>query len=83
MLYSPDVLNCTMPYVPRTVLAYAVRDPAYTAEVFALALVEMDVVYSFFIIGKIQVKLAINKQTGKCRSFPPVAQCKQTTDYNT
>ena len=43
MLYSPDVCNCTMPYVPRTVPAYAVRDPAYTAEVFALTLVEIYV----------------------------------------
>ena len=43
MLFRPDVCNCTMPYVPRTVPAYAVRDPAYTAEVFALTLVEMDV----------------------------------------
>ena len=43
MLYSPDVCNFTMPYVPRTVPAYAVRDPAYTAEVFALTLVEIDV----------------------------------------
>ena len=32
MLYSPDVCNCTMPYVPRTVPAYAVRDPAYTQQ---------------------------------------------------
>ena len=39
MLYRPDVCNCTMPYVHRTVPAYAVRDPAYTAEVFALTLV--------------------------------------------
>ena len=37
MLYRPDVCNFTMPYVHRTVPAYAVvRDPAYTAEVFAL-----------------------------------------------
>ena len=43
MLYRPDVCNCTMPYVPCTVPAYAVRDPAYTAEVFALTLVEIDV----------------------------------------
>ena len=43
MLYHPDVCDCTMPYVPRTVPAYAVRDPAYTAEVFALTLVEIDV----------------------------------------
>ena len=43
MLYRPDVCNCTTPYVPRTVPAYAVRDPAYTAEVFALTLVEIDV----------------------------------------
>ena len=43
MLYRPDVCNCTMPYVPRTVPAYAVRDPAYTAEVVALSLVEIDV----------------------------------------
>ena len=43
MLYRPDVCNCTMPYVPHTVPAYAVRDPAYTAEVFALTLVEIDV----------------------------------------
>ena len=43
MLYRPGVCNCTMPYVPRTVPAYAVRDPAYTAEVFALTLVEIDV----------------------------------------
>ena len=45
MLYRPNVCNCTMPYVPRTVPAYAVRDPAYTAEVFALTLVEIDVLY--------------------------------------
>ena len=32
-----------MPYVPRTVPAYAVRDPAYAAEVFALTLVQIDV----------------------------------------
>ena len=44
MLYRPDVYNCTMPYVPRTVPAYAVRDRAYTAEVFALTLVEIDVI---------------------------------------
>ena len=44
MLYRPDVCNCTMPYVPRTVPAYAVRDPAYAAEVFALTLVEIDVI---------------------------------------
>ena len=43
MLYSPNVCNCTMSYLPRTVPAYAVRDPAYTAEVFALALVQIDV----------------------------------------
>ena len=43
MLYRPNVCNCTMPYVPRTVPAYAVRDPAYTAEVFALTLVQIDV----------------------------------------
>ena len=43
MLYRPDVCNCTMPYVPRTVPAYAVRYPAYTAEAFALTLVEIDV----------------------------------------
>ena len=45
MLYPPDMCNCTIPYVPRTVPAYAVRDPAYTAEVFALTLVEIDVTY--------------------------------------
>ena len=49
MLYRPDVCNCTMPYVPRTVPAYAVRYPAYTAEAFALTLVEIDVM-SFKII---------------------------------
>ena len=43
MLYRPDVCNCTMPYVPHIVPAHAVRDPAYTAEVFALTLVEIDV----------------------------------------
>ena len=43
MLYSLDVCKCTVPYVPCTVLAYAVRDPAITAEVFALTLVEIDV----------------------------------------
>ena len=43
MLYRPNVCNCTMPYVRRTVPAYAVRDPAYTAEVFALTLVQIDV----------------------------------------
>ena len=43
MLYCPDVCNCTMPYVPCTVPAYAVRDPAYTAEVFPLTLVQIDV----------------------------------------
>ena len=43
MLYRPDVCNCTMPYVPCTVPAYAIWDPAYTAEVFALTLVEIDV----------------------------------------
>ena len=43
MLYHPHVCDCTMPYVPRTVLVYAVRDPAYTAEVFALTLVQIDV----------------------------------------
>ena len=47
MLYHPDVCNCTMPYVPRTVPAYAVRDPAYTAEVFALTLVKIDVHYTY------------------------------------
>ena len=45
MLYRPDVCNCTMPYVPRTVPSYAVRDPAYTAEVFALTLVQIDVAF--------------------------------------
>ena len=49
MLYRPKVCNCTMPYVPCTVPAYAVRDPAYTAEVFAaevfaFTLVQIDVV---------------------------------------
>ena len=39
MLYRPDVCNCTMPYIHRTVLAYAVRDPAQIAEVVALTLV--------------------------------------------
>ena len=43
MLYRPDVCNCTMPYVPRTVPGYAVRDPAWIAEVVALTLVEIDV----------------------------------------
>ena len=43
MLYRPDVCNCTMPYVPRTVSAYAIRDPAYTAAEFALTLVQIDV----------------------------------------
>ena len=43
MLYRPDVCSCTMPYVPRTVPAYAVRDPAYPEEVFALTLVQIDV----------------------------------------
>ena len=28
LLYRPDVCNCTVPYAPRTVPAYAVRDPA-------------------------------------------------------
>ena len=31
MLYRPDVCNCTMPYVPRTVPVYAERDP-YTQQ---------------------------------------------------
>ena len=44
MLYRPNMCNCTMPYVPRTVPAYAVRDPAYTAEVFALTLVQIYVI---------------------------------------
>ena len=48
MLYRPDVCNCNMPYVPRTVPAYAVRDPAYTAELFALTLVEIDVTCGIF-----------------------------------
>ena len=48
-VYRPDVCNCTMPYVPRTVPAYAVRDPAYTAEVFALTLVQIDVVREAFL----------------------------------
>ena len=39
MLYRPNVCNCTIPYVHRTVPAYAVRDPAYIAEVVALTLV--------------------------------------------
>ena len=43
MLYRPDMCNCTLPYAPRTVPAYAERDPAYTAEEFALTLVEIDV----------------------------------------
>ena len=47
MLYRPDVCNCTMPYVPRTVPAYAVRDSAYTADVFALTLVEIDVISTY------------------------------------
>ena len=49
MLYRPDVCNCTMPYVRRTVPANAVRDPAYTAEVFALTLVQIDVSYLYSI----------------------------------
>ena len=50
MLYSPDVCNCTIAYVPRTVPANAVRDPAYTAEVVALTLVEIKVlsVYRYY-----------------------------------
>ena len=32
LLYRPNVCNCTVPYAPRTVPAYAVRDPACTAE---------------------------------------------------
>ena len=28
LLYRPDVCNCTVPYLPRTAPAYAVRDPA-------------------------------------------------------
>ena len=44
MLYCPDVCNCTMPYVCRTVPAYAVWYPAYTAELFALTLVQIDVI---------------------------------------
>ena len=47
MLYRPDVCSCTMPYVPCTVPAYAVRDPAYTAELFALTLVQIDVPWPF------------------------------------
>ena len=39
MLYLPDVCNCTMPYVHRTVPAYAVRYPAQIAGVVALTLV--------------------------------------------
>ena len=39
MLYRPDVCNCTMPYVHRTVSAYAIRYPAQIAEVVALTLV--------------------------------------------
>ena len=50
MLYRADVCNCTMPYVPRTVPAYAVRDPAYTPEVFALTLVQSDVDLIDFIL---------------------------------
>ena len=51
MLYRPDVCNCTIPYVRRTEPAYAVRDPANTAEVFALTLVEIDVfsLFSYFV----------------------------------
>ena len=56
LLYRPDVCNFTMPYVPRTVLVYAVRDPANTAEVFALTLVEIDVNLTFDILeGKVEV----------------------------
>ena len=44
IMYRPDVCNRTMPYVPRNVPAYAVRDPAYTAEVFALTLIEIYVI---------------------------------------
>ena len=39
-----------MPYVPRTVPAYAVRDPAYTAEVLALTLIEIDVAHETRIV---------------------------------
>ena len=35
LLNLPNVCNCTVPYAPRTVPAYAVRDPALTAEVVA------------------------------------------------
>ena len=35
LLYRPDACNCTKPYIPHTVPAYAVRDPAQTAEVVA------------------------------------------------
>ena len=45
LLYCPDVCNCTVPYVPRTVPVYAVQDPAQTAEVVDLTLVETDVIY--------------------------------------
>ena len=46
-----------MPYVPRTVPAYSVQDPAYTAEVFALTLVQIDVPcvfvpWSVFTLGR-------------------------------
>ena len=56
MLYRPDVCNCTMPYVPRTVPAYAVRDPAYTAEVFALTLVQIDVMVCMCIFHSIDLE---------------------------
>ena len=49
MLYRPGVCISAMPYVPHTVPAYAVRDPAYTAEVFALTLVEIDTRQEFYL----------------------------------
>ena len=35
LLYRPDLCNCIVPYIPRTVPAYAVWDPAQTAVVVA------------------------------------------------
>ena len=69
MLYRPDVCNCTMPYVTRTVPAFAVRDPAYTAEVFALTLVEIDVRYIC--------------RTGPQARLPKICTCTNTTKRET
>ena len=56
LLYRPDVCNCTVPYVPRTVPAYAVRDPAQTGEVVAQWGVIQCTTYNLYICKQLHNK---------------------------